>query len=311
MPFISIVIPIFNTAGTLERCLGPLRDVLSADIEVILVDDTSTDSSASVAEDIARKLALPCTMVRRECNGGLSEARNSGIHTATAEYLYFLDADDEIIPTGFLDMAKIARELHPDMVVGAVECDDPQMRWLDIRSLRWLRRGFIEGKRQVRRTMMRTAEFPTTAWNKLVRRDLVTAHSLYFKPIAHEDEHWHLLLCDHVESLTLCPCPSYRYHDTASSIMHHTGRSDDSAVTTILLDYMLTLPHRDLYAFRSLLLRLNYPCYTPHSVDEATLRKFPLAVRHILRYIIKKRGGISERLISLSLGFPFVKLFIP
>ena len=309
-PEISIIIPMYDTIGTLERCLRSVSGVVSAAIEVILVDDASTDGSAKVGEEVAKMLSLPYKMVRRQCNGGLSEARNSGIFAATGRYLYFLDGDDEIIPKGFLEMASIAKRLHPDMVVGAVECDDPKMRWLDIRSHKAMRGRFITGREVVRRMMMRPGEFPITTWNKLVRRDIVTRSSLYFKNIAHEDEHWHLLLCDHIQTLSLSLSPSYRYHDTAGSIMHCTKGSDDEVVSSILLDYMLILPHTDLYAYRSLLFRLNYRCYTPKAVDEAMMRRLPLMVRCVLRYIIRKGGGVSERLISLSLGFPFVKIFL-
>lgn len=91
---VSIIIPFFNAAGYLRRCL---ESVLNQDLdryEVICVNDGSTDGSLAIAEEYAE--AYPAVRVFSQPNGGLSNARNNGMKLAVGEYLMFADADDYI-----------------------------------------------------------------------------------------------------------------------------------------------------------------------------------------------------------------------
>lgn len=81
---------------TLERCLGSVLSQLTDDMEVILVDDGSTDGSVSLAEPWL--LQYPLLRICRKDNGGLSDARNAGLRLARGQYVTFVDADDEVAP---------------------------------------------------------------------------------------------------------------------------------------------------------------------------------------------------------------------
>src|SRR5580704_10336845 len=85
---ISVVIPAYNATPFLARCLKSVFAQTLKPEEVIVVDDKSTDNTAAMAE------ALGAKVVRREINGGLSAARNSGIQNASNEWIALLDADD-------------------------------------------------------------------------------------------------------------------------------------------------------------------------------------------------------------------------
>lgn len=88
----SVVVPVYNAAPTLDRCLTALGAALPPESEVIVVDDASTDESAAIA---ARH---PVRLVRREQNGGASAARNHGVSVSDAELLAFVDADVIVRP---------------------------------------------------------------------------------------------------------------------------------------------------------------------------------------------------------------------
>ncbi len=110
MPFFSVVIPLYNKqnyiAGTIESVLG--QDF--SDFELIIVEDCSTDSSAAMVETFdSPKLR----MIRHEKNKGLSAARNTGIRNANAEYIAFLDADDQWHPQ-FLSEISSLIDKNPD-----------------------------------------------------------------------------------------------------------------------------------------------------------------------------------------------------
>ncbi|MCA3179579.1 MAG: glycosyltransferase [Burkholderiaceae bacterium] len=111
MPEVSIVVPLYNKAGYVERCVASIRSQTFADFEVIVVDDGSTDTSFA---DFERACVGDARFrLVRQPNGGVSKARNAGIEHARADIIAFLDADDEWSPGYLAAIAALARR-HPD-----------------------------------------------------------------------------------------------------------------------------------------------------------------------------------------------------
>ncbi len=94
MKKVSIIIPCYNQAEFLLSTLKCLSEQTLGDFECVIVDDGSTDESASIAEEFSKQ--DPRFVVVRKLNGGTATARNEGLRHATGEYIQFLDADDEI-----------------------------------------------------------------------------------------------------------------------------------------------------------------------------------------------------------------------
>lgn len=94
---VSIIIPIYNTAKYLPRCLDSVISQTYKNLEVILVDDGSNDKSGQIADDYAKKDKR--IKVIHQQNQGQSAARNTGLQAATGEYISFIDSDDEVAPT--------------------------------------------------------------------------------------------------------------------------------------------------------------------------------------------------------------------
>ena len=88
---LSIIIPIYNVEDTLQRCLESVLTQMDERMEVILIDDGSTDSSGKIAEDMTANKGN-CRLIH-QTNKGLSAARNAGIEVATGDYLTFADSD--------------------------------------------------------------------------------------------------------------------------------------------------------------------------------------------------------------------------
>src|SRR3954469_3268168 len=99
MPRVSVVVPIYNVEAYLRECLESLADQTFEDLEVIMVDDGSTDGSAAIAEAFAARDAR--FILITQANGGLSAARNTGIDVATGEFLAFVDSDDVVAPNAY------------------------------------------------------------------------------------------------------------------------------------------------------------------------------------------------------------------
>jgi Glycosyl transferase family 2 len=110
-PTVSVIIPCYNAEKTLRVCLESVFAQSYPPLEVIVVDDASTDSSPRIAEE------FPCTLVSQPANGGVSAARNAGVAASRGEVLFFLDSD-VALATGAVDNA--VRMLAADPGCGCV-----------------------------------------------------------------------------------------------------------------------------------------------------------------------------------------------
>ena len=109
MPRISVVIPLYNKASSIAAAVASVLGQTFGDLELIVVDDGSTDGSAS----IVRELGDPRLRLVAQANAGPGAARNRGLADATGEYVAFLDADDEWEPK-LLHLAVTALDAHPE-----------------------------------------------------------------------------------------------------------------------------------------------------------------------------------------------------
>lgn len=91
-PLISVIIPVYNLASYLPKCLDSVLSQTYGELEIIPVDDGSTDDSASILQEYAQKDARVKPILKS--NGGVSETRNVGLDAASGEYVFFLDGDD-------------------------------------------------------------------------------------------------------------------------------------------------------------------------------------------------------------------------
>ena len=113
----SVIIPVFNTADYLPRCMDSLLCQRTDGWEVILVDDGSTDGvSPALCDRYADENPSFVRVIHRP-NGGLGAARNTGIEASTGDYLLFLDSDDFLMPDALRKLSEHAEESRADMVV--------------------------------------------------------------------------------------------------------------------------------------------------------------------------------------------------
>lgn len=120
-PKISIIIPIYNTQQYLKRCLDSVLKQTLDNIEIICVDDCSTDSSLEIVKEYSNH-CKNLKILQLEKNSGASSARNAGIALAHGEYLAFLDSDDEVDLNFYEKLYEKAKEGNYDIVRGrAVE----------------------------------------------------------------------------------------------------------------------------------------------------------------------------------------------
>ena len=114
-PAVSVIIPVFNTETYLERCLFSLRQQTLSNIEIILIDDGSTDASGRICDEYAWNEPR-CTVIHKN-NEGLSAARNDGLKLAHAKYIMFVDSDDWVEPEFCEIPYQIAEQNEAELVV--------------------------------------------------------------------------------------------------------------------------------------------------------------------------------------------------
>jgi len=121
-PKISIIIPIYNMSLYLSRCLDSVITQTHTNLEIILIDDGSTDDSLAICQDYANCDSR--IIVIRKPNGGVSTARNAGLDIATGEWIGFVDPDDYINPKMYEILLNLNEPWRPIRCTGAVELWD-------------------------------------------------------------------------------------------------------------------------------------------------------------------------------------------
>lgn len=111
---ISVIVPVYNVLNYLEKCVQTLTKQTYSNLEIILVDDGSTDGSSKLCDKIA-KSDNRIKVIHKE-NGGLSSARNAGLDAAKGEYISFIDSDDSIHLHFYSVLLKVMNETDADIV---------------------------------------------------------------------------------------------------------------------------------------------------------------------------------------------------
>lgn len=113
--WLSILIPVYNVEAYLIECLTSVTTQINSKIEIIALDDCSTDNSLNLLNNFAEKTSIK--IMQHETNQGLSAARNSMLDVAQGTYIWFLDSDDIMEPNAINQLKAIADNCSPDLVM--------------------------------------------------------------------------------------------------------------------------------------------------------------------------------------------------
>lgn len=180
-PLLSVVVPFYNVAEYLEACLESVAQQTLSDMEVVMIDDGSTDDSAMIAKGFAAR--DPRFQLVRQENQGLGLARNAGVPHSTGRYLAFIDSDDIIPRYAFDLMVTSLEETGSDIACGGV-------RRIGTAGLQ--RSAMHHEIFKIDRKATHVREFPEllqdrTAWNKVFRRSFWDEHDFKFPAGLYED----------------------------------------------------------------------------------------------------------------------------
>lgn len=178
---VSVIIPVYNVEKYLKQNLKSITEQTLKEIEIICVDDGSTDSSYKIIEDFAKKDSRVIPVKQK--NGGAGAARNNGLRRARGKYLSFLDSDDFFEPTMLEEAYKKAEETKADFVV--FNSDQYYEDSHEYKSVSWVVR-YPElppyqpfGRRAMTDNIFKV--FVGWAWDKLYNRKWVLENDLWFQ----------------------------------------------------------------------------------------------------------------------------------
>jgi len=177
---ISVILPIYKAERTLERCLDSVIGQTYANLEMILVDDGSPDRCPEICDRYAQKDDR--IRVVHQTNAGVGAARNTGMFRMTGDYLFFVDADDFIIPDAIATLSAQAARTEADITIGNV-CESRGGN--HFKNAPSFSREKIAADEhtlpQVRYELFYDPGYGVTVWNKLYRTDLLRKYRIVFE----------------------------------------------------------------------------------------------------------------------------------
>ena len=167
MDKVSVIVPIYNAESYLEKCVNSIINQTERDIQIILVDDGSTDKSPQICDELSLKDDR--IVVFHKKNGGLSSARNKGLENAKADYVCFIDSDDIIAPYYVEHLLSLIEKYDCDVAVGKFETftdKDPSFDNIDNDV------EIVEGKNAIDKLFGKSYVTATIACNKVYKKSL-------------------------------------------------------------------------------------------------------------------------------------------
>lgn len=221
---LSVIVPVYNVERYLARCLDSVTNqgLPCSDYEIIIVNDGSTDSSIAIAEEYQTKHEN--IKVIHQKNQGLSVARNTGIHNAIGEYLYFIDSDDYIETGVFKDLLELVVELNLDFLGFDVMRTShshykSDVDFSEIRS-HFANNFVLDGVSYISKY-----NFNNGAWWYIVKRNLLIINDLFFENgRMAEDGIFTTEVLLNCKRAAFLPIKIYRYFVNPNSITNKNNR---------------------------------------------------------------------------------------
>lgn len=204
-PLVSVVVPVFNVMPFLKRCIDSISQQTYTNIEIILIDDGSTDGSGKLCESL--KQSDQRISVIHQKNAGLSAARNTGISHSKGEFIVFIDSDD-FIDNGYINsmVAAVGQNTDIDLVITDFQTNKPGFSnpMHDKERIMSGTQAVIEAER------LRNNLAYRVAWDKLYRRRLFD-YVLFPVGKIHEDEYTYYRFLYDSRMVYWINSPGYHY----------------------------------------------------------------------------------------------------
>ena len=228
---ISVIVPVYNVEQYLERCVDSIINQTYKNLEIILVNDGSTDNSGQLCDELAKKDDR--IRVIHKKNGGLSDARNKGEESSTGDYIIFIDSDDyihiDMINSLYIQIKSVGADVSVCGVMNVYsnsetpQCSNTQLVFSCDRE------GFLK-------EYLVGEKIPGGIWNKLIKKSISENIKFPFGLI-YEDAYYQYELLKHCEKYVVNTLPYYYYFHRENSITTRPYSSKDLVYVEIYRRY--------------------------------------------------------------------------
>lgn len=249
---VSIIIPVYNVERFLERCICSVLQQSYKRLEIILVDDGSTDDSGNICEKYANRDSR--IHVLHKENGGLSSARNAGMDMMSGVFFTFIDSDDWVEDNY---IKELVRNIHDEENIDIVQCgycerNDNKECIYDAHIFEEL----LATKKEIMDAFFKSQNLKTMAWMKLYRAELFQSIR-FVNGKNNEDTIFFADYIDKIKYIKIIDKKMYNYYVNSNSIMHaalNKKKVDDAYYSA---EYMLnkcytSFPEYSIYMMRNI-----------------------------------------------------------
>ena len=238
---LSVIVPVYNVEKYLSACIESLMHQGNLRLEIILVNDGSTDYSGAIANQYANQDSR-IKVIHQE-NGGASVARNAGLKISQGEYIAFIDSDDWVKQDSLSELYREAIRYQADVIMGNMLWSFPDgsfgSPFKPVPKDIW--DTPISGKESFVR-LVEAGAYPPMACNFIYRRRYLRKIQIQFEEgIIHEDELWCPIVLYKANKIVVVNIDFYYYRQWTGSVMHKTRRQQRLKalfrVTDLLMDF--------------------------------------------------------------------------
>lgn len=217
---VSVIVPVYNNEKWIGRCLESIMFQSYKNIEIIVVDDGSTDESGKIVEDYSRNDNR--IRIILQANHGVGYSRNVGMSVSEGEYIVFIDSDD-FISRDYIERMMERMKDDIDLVIcgyNEVRLDDNIVRITNTHVLNHTVCSELSGN--IYRDFYKIREYINSPCLKIYRKKHIIQHNLEFPEdmVAGEDYIFNLSYYRHIKKYVYVPNAGYQYFENISSITH-------------------------------------------------------------------------------------------
>lgn len=266
---LSIIIPFYNAESTLKKCLESVLEQTSLDIEIICIDDGSTDHSYQIVQNF--KDQYKNIQLVKKKNGGLPSARNLGLSLAKGNYVGFVDSDDYVSSEMFQFLLENIKKDNTDMAACAVLLNFDQITQRTRNDLIYFN-SFKEGIFTTEAGF--SNKINVQVWNKIYKREIIDRYQIQFpEGLWYEDNVFTWKYLSMAQSFSYSSYKYYHYTHHQNSIMGKTFQKTSKArdhIKGLILIYDFLVKQNKLSDLQD-----DYAKMASHAILQ-TLRFLPL-----------------------------------
>lgn len=310
---LSIIVPVYNVEKYLKQCIDSIINQKLSNIEVILVDDGSTDESGKICDYYSDEYSYITTIHQK--NKGLSGARNTGIKNSSGEFLMFVDSDDYINPK--VDLKKIIESLKNDITQYKwVYYYDDKDKYVYFPDMKLYETTNIS---QMLFDKALDGSFSVSACDKIVKKDIIEKKEIYFKEgIYSEDMDWTFRLYQEINTYSILNEDVYIYRQSRKGSITNKIKKKNIEDLYSIINYWFKYDYKEDLIKNAY---LNYLAY--HYVILITLinksncdkemKKKIYALDGIMNYSNNKKVKMCKNLFKFTgriIGLKILKMYI-